>query len=80
MAQKKKFEASQRKGKSYLALWAVLILSGIVAKRLFGHPDWMVFFHLPAAMFLVLAGYHLSASFRERNSRYVEEWSRLRLR
>jgi general stress protein CsbA len=37
-----------------LAAWALLIVAGIVAKRSYDHPDWMVFFHLPAAVMLVV--------------------------
>jgi hypothetical protein len=47
-----------------LAVWAFLILAGIVAKRMYGHPNWMVFFHLPAAVALVLAFRILSAPYR----------------
>jgi len=52
--------SSRRKGWWELFLWAVLIVAGIVAKRVYGYPDMMVFFHLPAAVFLVLAFYRLS--------------------
>lgn len=61
--QKKK---SKRRGWIFLALWAVFIAMGIVAKRVYGHPDMMVFFHLPAAVFLVLSGYELSYDVRQR--------------
>lgn len=46
----------------YLLLfaWGVLILAGIAAKRVYGLPDWVVFFHLPAAVCLVLAMRRLS--------------------
>ncbi len=58
-------------GSVHLSLWALLILAGIVAKRSFGHPDWMVFFHLPAAVFLVLGFYRLSAPFRLEREREI---------
>jgi hypothetical protein len=48
------------------ALWAVLIIAGIMAKRIWGHPDWMVFFHLPAAVALVWAFRILSYDVRQR--------------
>ena len=51
-------------GWSLLGAWAVLIASGIIAKRVYGHPDWMVFFHLPAAVCLVTAFNILSRDFR----------------
>jgi hypothetical protein len=49
------------------SLWAVLIAIGIIAKRVYGHPDWMVFFHLPAAVCLVMGFYHLSYKVRQRH-------------
>ena len=58
------FARERRGGWICLALWASLIISGIVAKRVFGHPDHMVLYHLPAAVFLVLAFYKLSGEFR----------------
>ena len=48
----------------FLGAWAALIVSGIVAKRVYGHPNWMVFFHLPAAVCLVTAFNILSRDFR----------------
>lgn len=60
------------RGWIYLSAWAVLILSGIVAKRVFGHPDLMVFFHLPAAVFLVLASYDLSRNVRQEYRRTLK--------
>jgi len=49
-----------------LILWAMLIIAGIVAKRLYGHPDWMMFFHLPAAVMLVMAFNILSKDLRKK--------------
>jgi ABC-type transport system involved in cytochrome c biogenesis permease subunit len=57
-----------------LVLWAILILAGIVAKRLYGQPDWMVFFHLPAAVMLVMAFGVLS---RDVRAKYREELKRV---
>lgn len=54
-----------KRGWFLLGLWALLIAAGIIAKRHYGHPDWMVFFHGPAAVFLVMAFYRLSAPFRQ---------------
>jgi hypothetical protein len=56
---------TQVRGWIFLFLWAVLIVAGIVEKRIYFNPDLMVFFHLPAAVFLVLAGYELSRKVRE---------------
>lgn len=69
-------EASRRRGAIFLSLWAVLIVSGIVAKRVYGHPDLMVFFHLPAAVFLVLSAYELSRPIRRRYREAVEKYRR----
>ncbi len=60
-----------------LALWALLIVAGIVAKRFYHQPDWMVFFHLPAAVFLVMAFRVLS---RDVRAKYREELLRARQR
>jgi predicted aspartyl protease len=49
-----------------LILWAILIVAGIVMKRVYGLPDMMVFFHLPAAVFLVMAFRVLSRDLRAR--------------
>lgn len=59
------------KGWIYFSLWAILIAAGIIGKRVYGHPDLVPFFHLPAAVFLVLAGHALSRPFR------MEQQSRL---
>lgn len=61
--------AVDRWGWGFLGLWAMLIAAGIVAKRMYGHPNWMVFFHLPAAVFLVLGFYRLSLPFRAARAR-----------
>lgn len=47
-------------GKIYFVLFVLLILGGIIVKRVYGHPEFMMVFHLPAAVFLVLAGMKLS--------------------
>ncbi len=48
----------------HLTLWAILIVLGIVVKRVYGYPNMMVFFHLPAAVFLVLGMRCFSANNR----------------
>lgn len=40
----------------HFSLFVVLIIAGIVVKRVFGHPEFMMLFHGPAAVFLVIAG------------------------
>lgn len=49
-----------------LSLWAVLIIAGIIGKRVFGLPDLVVFFHVPAAVMLVMSCYMLSGDVRRR--------------
>lgn len=56
-----------------LALWAILILAGIVGKRVFHQPDLVVFFHLPGAVMLVLGWYLLSGDVRRRYAEACRE-------
>lgn len=49
-----------------LFLWMCLIVAGIVAKRKYQHPDWMMFFHLPAAVMLVMSFNILSVDIRKK--------------
>lgn len=56
----------------FLILWAVLILAGVAVKRVAGHPEFVVFFHLPAAVFLVMAGLSLQKARRADYEREVE--------
>ncbi len=51
-------------------MWGLLIICGIVAKRVYGHPNWMMFFHMPAAVFLVLGMRTMATNF---NRRYRDE-------
>ena len=67
-------EKLNRLGWVFLALWAILIVLGIVEKRFFGHPDRMAFFHLPAAVFLVLAFKELSRPFRKKYQEAFEKY------
>lgn len=55
-----------RLGYFYFALFLVLIIGGIITKRVFGHPEFMMLWHLPAAIFLVLGGKKLTKTNRER--------------
>jgi hypothetical protein len=48
----------------YLTFFVTLILAGIITKRVYGHPEFMALFHLPAAVFLILAGYDLTKNAR----------------
>jgi len=64
---------TKTKGWIYFTLWAVLIVAGIVGKRVYGYPNLVPFFHLPAAVFLVMAGHCLSEPFRrESQLRYAQ--------
>lgn len=73
-------EKNKSRGWIFLAFWAVLIAIGIVEKRFFGHPDRMAFFHLPAAVCLVLALRELSRNFRKKYEESVEQFQRERLK
>lgn len=59
-----------RWGAIHLALFALLIVGGIVAKRGFGHPEFMMLFHGPAAIFLVVGGLKITARQRRRFSEF----------
>lgn len=50
----------------YFSIFAVLVAAGILVKRVYHHPEYMMFFHLPAAVFLVLATYKISGRVRNR--------------
>lgn len=76
----KKSLTPQRKGRVFLSLWAVLIIAGIIGKRGFDQPDLVVFFHLPAAVFLVLAWHGLSRDFRTRNEAVLAERTKARIK
>lgn len=69
--------ANKTMGWIALALWGILIIAGIVAKRYYHQPDWMVFFHLPAAVMLVMAFGILSRDVRKK---YQEQLKSMRRR
>jgi hypothetical protein len=50
----------------HLTAFLVLIIAGIVVKRVFGHPEFMMAFHGPAAIFLVVGGMRISNKQRRR--------------
>lgn len=64
--------SEQKKGWVFFGLFATLVLVGIAVKRIGHHPELIMFFHLPAAVFLVLAGYKIPAKLRERYRADVE--------
>lgn len=55
-----------RWGSIHLCLFILLIIGGIIAKRGFGHPEYMMLFHGPAAVFLVVGGLKITAKQRRR--------------
>lgn len=56
----------RRKGLIHFTFFFALIIAGIVTKRGFGHPEYMMLFHGPAAVFLVLSGMHFTWNHRQR--------------
>ncbi len=78
MAARKKstMSAEQKWGLFYFALFAIFIVVGILVKRIWGHPEFMMMFHLPAAVFLVFAGKNVSAEMR-RNYLKQSLWEKL---
>lgn len=50
----------------HLTLFLILIIAGIVVKRVFGHPEFMMLFHGPAAVFLIVGGMKISEKQRRR--------------
>ena len=53
-------------GYLHLSLFAVLIIGGIITKRVFGYPEFMMLWHTPAAVFLVIGGMKLTKANRKR--------------
>ncbi len=54
----------------YFLLFALLILLGVGAKRLWGHREWVIPLHLTAAFFLAFWGHRF---FRLRSVEYKKE-------
>lgn len=51
-------------GSIHLGCFLTLIVAGIVTKRVFGHPEYMMLFHGPAAIFLIVGGMKITAKQR----------------
>ena len=51
-------------GLVHFCIFIILIISGIVAKRVYNHPEHMMLYHGPAAVFLVIAGMKFTARIR----------------
>ncbi|HEX5037868.1 MAG TPA: hypothetical protein VFX30_11980 [bacterium] len=58
--------SEQKKGWAYFAVFGILILAGIAVKRIWHHPEMIMFFHLPAAVFLAMAGRSIPVKLRQR--------------
>ena len=66
MAQEKnQTDQDIRIGVFYFILFFLFILSGILVKRVLGYPEFMMMFHLPAAVFLVLAGKKITTRLKD---------------
>jgi hypothetical protein len=52
----------------YFSFFIILVFSGIAVKRLAGHREFVILFHIPAAVFLILAGLEV----RKRNQKTYE--------
>ena len=55
-----------RIGYTFLVIFALLIIGGVVNKRVYNHPEFMMLWHLPAAVFLLLGGRLLTKANRRR--------------
>lgn len=44
----------------FFTIFMTLIVAGVVHKRVFGHPEYMIYWHIPGAVFLVLTCWHYS--------------------
>lgn len=53
-----------REGMFHLSAFLLLIIAGIVVKRVYGHPEFMMLFHGPAAIFLIVGGLKVSCKQR----------------
>ncbi|MFA7614400.1 MAG: hypothetical protein WCY48_09200 [Candidatus Caldatribacteriota bacterium] len=53
-------------GSIHLTVFAILILAGIYFKRVLGMPEYMMAFHGPAAVFLIVGGFKITEKQRRR--------------
>jgi hypothetical protein len=69
----KNYEQEDRKnlilGSIFLTIFLILIFAGIFVKRVMGHPEFMMAFHGPAAVFLVIGGMKVMAKHKRKNQR-----------
>ncbi len=59
----------------WFSMFVLLILAGVGVKRLMGHPELVVMFHIPGAVCLVLSGMALK---EVRNDTYAAEVAMVR--
>lgn len=50
----------------FFFLFASFVAMGIIVKRVFNHAEFMMMFHLPAAVFLVIAAKKLTLKLQQR--------------
>lgn len=62
----KQLARQMKEGYVHLTLFVMLIFAGIYVKRVMGHPEFMMLFHGPAAVFLVIGGLKVSQKHRQR--------------
>ncbi len=53
-------------GSIHLSFFAILIIVGIYFKRVLGMPEYMMAFHGPAAVFLIVGGLKITEKQRRR--------------
>ncbi|QQR79934.1 MAG: hypothetical protein IPJ69_11400 [Deltaproteobacteria bacterium] len=61
-----KFTTEQKLGWFYFFLFFFLVFAGIAVKRIWNHPEFMMMFHLPAAVFLLLSGFKIPAKLKQK--------------
>lgn len=67
--------SEQKKGWFFFGLFTFFIFAGIAVKRIWHHPEFMMMFHVPAAVFLAIAGWKIPVKLRER---YKESIAKLK--
>ncbi len=65
---------SKNLARLYFTLFVALILLGIALKRIWGHPEFVIFCHLPGAFFLVLGGMTVRSGREAEYQREIAQW------
>ena len=55
----------------YFSFFVLLIAGGIITKRVYGHPEFMMLWHLPAAICLVFAGKNYGIKMQQKFNRDI---------